>query len=141
MLYLLDTDHISLLQRGNATVRERLSKTHPDDRATTIITLSEQFLGWWNEITRARNESESARNFQSLQETVRFFQTLPILPYNTLAVVEFERLRRAKIRIGTQDLRIAAIALSCNATVVTRNFRDFRQVPALNIVDWSIPAE
>lgn len=141
MLYILDTDHISLLQRGNTTVREKLLKIAPDDRATTIISLSEQFLGWWNEIVRSRNELEAARNFQYLQETIRFFQTLPLLPYDSLAAAEFERLRRAKIRIGTQDLRIAAIALSRNATVVTRNFRDFRQVLALNLVDWSVPAE
>ena len=57
-----------------------------------------------------------------------------------MAVMEFERLRRAKLRIGTQDLRIAAIALSRRATVVTRNARDFRQVPDLNIVDWSVSA-
>ena len=46
---------------------------------------------------------------------------------------------KQKIRVGTQDLRIAAIALSLSSTVVTRNFRDFEKVPDLKIVDWSIP--
>ena len=141
MLYILDTDHISLLQRGNSIVKERLVTVPVTERATTVISLTEQFLGWWNEVIHAKNETEAARNLQYLQTATEFFQTLPVLPYDSAAVLEFERLRRAKIRIGTQDLRIAAIALSRKATAVTRNFRDFRQVPALNLIDWSLPIE
>lgn len=140
MLYILDTDHISLFQRGNPTVRERLATVAVDERATTVISLSEQFLGWWNEIARAKTETAAARSFHYLLETIHFYQTLSVLSYDGMAVMEFERLRRAKLRIGTQDLRIAAIALSRRATVVTRNARDFRQVPDLNIVDWSVSA-
>ena len=138
MLYILDTDHISLLQRGNSIVKERLVTVPVTERATTVISLTEQFLGWWNEVIHAKNETEAARNLQYLQTATEFFQTLPLLPYDSAAVLEFERLRRAKIRIGTQDLRIAAIALSRKATVVTR---DFRQVPTLNLIDWSLPIE
>lgn len=47
--------------------------------------------------------------------------------------------RAQKIKVGTQDLRIVAIALSQNATVITRNKRDFERIPALNIEDWSLP--
>lgn len=140
MLYILDTDHISLFQRGNPVVRERLITVAMDERATTVISLSEQFLGWWNEIARAKNEADAARSFQYLLETVRFYQSLPVLSYDSAAVTEFERLRRARVRIGTQDLRIAAIAVSRSATIVTRNARDFRQVPGLQVVDWSVSA-
>ena len=138
MLYILETDHISLFQRGHSMVRERLTTVAVDERATTVISVSEQFLGWWNEIARAKDEAAAARSFQYLLETVRFYQSLPVLSYDGAAVIEFERLRRARVRIGTQDLRIASIALSRNATIVTRNARDFRQVPSLNIVDWSV---
>ncbi len=64
---------------------------------------------------------------------------MTILPYTSAAQAHYEQLRLAKIRIGTHDLRIAAIALSVNGVVVTRNQRDFDRVPALLTQDWSIP--
>ena len=39
--------------------------------------------------------------------------------------------------MGKMDLRIAAIALELNCTVITRNLADFRRVPGLSIDDWS----
>ena len=62
-----------------------------------------------------------------------FYQTVQILPYDQAIVAEFERLRCKKIRIGTQDLRIEAIALRKKAIIVTRNRRDFGRVPALTM--------
>jgi tRNA(fMet)-specific endonuclease VapC len=42
-----------------------------------------------------------------------------------------------KIRVGTQDLKIAAIAKSLSAIIVTRNSRDFSKIPEIQIEDWS----
>lgn len=60
-----------------------------------------------------------------------------ILPFTASANAQYEALRRQKIRIGTQDLRIAAIVLSVNGVLVTRNWKDFQQVPGLMLEDWS----
>lgn len=105
----------------------------------TIISLFEQIQGRFATLNRAKNEAEAAHAFHRLLQTVEYFRLLTILAYDAATVSYFERLRQQKIRIGTQDLRIAAIELSHQATVVTRNLRDFGQVPGLRIVDWSQP--
>lgn len=48
------------------------------------------------------------------------------------------QLLREKVRIGTQDLRIASIAIANNAILVTRNQRDFSRVPGLQFEDWTL---
>jgi tRNA(fMet)-specific endonuclease VapC len=37
-----------------------------------------------------------------------------------------------------KDMRIAAIALSVSGIIITRNQKDFSQVPGLKIEDWTI---
>jgi tRNA(fMet)-specific endonuclease VapC len=58
-------------------------------------------------------------------------------PFHEAADTMFRQLRAQRIRIGSQDLRIAAIALLSGFTVVTRNVRDFSQVLGLNVEDWT----
>ena len=65
--------------------------------------------------------------------------TITIIDFDEQAQTVFQRLRAQRMRIGTLDLRIAAIALSREATLVTRNRQDFAGIPALNIEDWSVP--
>jgi len=54
-----------------------------------------------------------------------------------------ERLRKSfrkqKIRIGSQDLKIAAIAVANDALLLSANLRDFRQVPGLRVENWLVP--
>ena len=138
MLHIFDTDHISLLQRRNANVIARLERISLDERAVTIITVIEQIQGRLAVIHHATSEADVARGCERLQETMGFYASIYVLPYDVEAQLQFAHLRREQVRIGTQDLRIAAIALSKNATLVTRNTRDFAKVPGLHIVDWSL---
>ncbi len=137
MRYVLDTDHVSLLQRGHPQVVTHLIRVDATDRAVTVVTATEQIQGRLAVIRRATTEIAAAHGFRHLQETIEFYLTVKVLPYDVAAVSLFEQLRQQKIRIGTQDLRIAAITISNNATLVTRNSRHFRLVPQLSIVDWS----
>ena len=51
--------------------------------------------------------------------------------------MQFEQLQKQHIRIGTMDLKIAAIAIANNATLLSRNLKDFSKVPGLKVEDWA----
>jgi tRNA(fMet)-specific endonuclease VapC len=50
----LDTDTLSLLQRGNEVIAKRIAEHDPDDIAITIITVKEQIEGRFDSILRAK---------------------------------------------------------------------------------------
>jgi tRNA(fMet)-specific endonuclease VapC len=73
---------------------------------------------------------------------MELLRSLPILEFDAPAFEQYENLlvqhpslRKKRLQ---KDLRISAIALSLDATVVTRNRRDFELVPGLKIEDWSV---
>jgi tRNA(fMet)-specific endonuclease VapC len=72
-----------------------------------------------------------------LEQVLQDFSTVPVLPFDAAAAAVFEDLASQRLRIGRMDLRIASIALSRDMVVVTRNARDFGQVPDLQIEDWT----
>jgi tRNA(fMet)-specific endonuclease VapC len=55
------------------------------------------------------------------------------MDFDEPAAVAFQSLVRARVRIGTMDLKIAAVARSLNATLLSRNLKDFRKVPGLRV--------
>ena len=58
-----------------------------------------------------------------------------VCEFDDRAMAEFKRLKALKVRIGTMDLRIASIVLVHDATLITRNRRDYEQVPGLRVED------
>jgi tRNA(fMet)-specific endonuclease VapC len=72
-----------------------------------------------------------------LQGLLQRYLTAHVVPFDQGAEQEYDQLIGQKIRIGSMDLRIAAIALSRKLTVVTRNQNDFGRVPGLQTEDWT----
>lgn len=141
MLYILDTDHVSLLQRDHVNVTTRFKNIPFDLCGTTIITVEEQVRGWLNLVNRVKGEEKIALNYENLSACIDFYTTMQVVPYDAQAANVFAHLRSEGIRIGTKDLRIAAIALSRQLIVVTRNTCDFGLVPNLVCEDWSQPVD
>lgn len=141
MMYLLDTDHISLIARAGAEGRrilERLSGAEQDLIAVSIISYEEQVRGWLSEIAAARTVDRQKPKYIELTRMLTYYCATPILPFDDTAVSEYQRLWLMRLRVGTMDLKIAAIALANDATLLTRNSSDFERVPDLRIEDWSV---
>jgi tRNA(fMet)-specific endonuclease VapC len=72
-----------------------------------------------------------------LRVTYDDYRSRNLLDFDDRAAAEFRRLKAAKIKIGTMDLRIASIVLANDATLITMNLRDYQQVPDLKVEDWT----
>jgi len=140
-MYILDTDHASLYQHGDPLLGQRLDTLPPNQLATTIVTYEEQITGRLTVVRRAAAGPARVHAYLWLQRTLDFFCRMPMLPLDEPASIIFQRLIALKLRIGTQDLRIASIALANEMTLLTRNRRDFQRVPGLVLEDWSIPRD
>lgn len=137
-LWVLDTDHISLLQRNHPNVRKRLLLIDPNKIFVTVITFEEQMRGRLNQVKQAKSQESLISAYHALRETIEDYKSLNLLDFDKDAYYCHMNLLRQKIRIGSQDLRIAAIALSVDGIVVTRNQQDFAKVPNLQTEDWTV---
>ena len=136
-LFVLDTDHLSLYQRYFEPLLSKLLSHPPDELAITIVTVEEQLRGRLAQIRKAMTATHLNECYRWLGETVDQLARLPVLYFDDKAATMCEKLLSAKVRIGTQDLRIASIVLSQNAVLLTRNSQDFSRVPGLQRDDWT----
>lgn len=138
-MLILDTDHLVEYQKGTSAesqrLKERLAK-QSQPFGTTIISVEEIMRGWMAAIRRVREPGEQVNAYMKLRRLFQFFAVWHVLDFDPAAAQAFERLRIAKIRAGTMDLKIASIALASSATLLTRNRSDFEKIPDLVVEDW-----
>ena len=110
-----------------------------DEVVIPIVTRIEALLGRFAFVLRAADGSQLLRAQEWLQQTEADLDPFPAIAFNEAAAADFERLlQNRKLRkIGRADLLIASIALANRATLVTRNVKDFRQVPGLTVENWA----
>jgi tRNA(fMet)-specific endonuclease VapC len=108
------------------------------DFALSIVSFHEQVLGAHNFINRSQTNTDTIRGYNLLVEIFQGFRIAPILSFDAGAVAVFDDLRKQKILVSTMDLRIAAIAISCDLVLLTRNVKDFSQIPNLVTENWTL---
>jgi tRNA(fMet)-specific endonuclease VapC len=137
----LDTDHLSLIQRSDSAegrrLAARLEPVAEDEVCTTIINYEEQTRGWLGFLARARTITHQVDAYRRLMLHVDMYTRIPLLPFDDQAAVRFQSLQRQRLRVATMDLKIAAVVLANGGTLLTRNLSDFARVPGLQTDDWT----
>jgi tRNA(fMet)-specific endonuclease VapC len=143
-MLVLDTDLLTIIQREKGPVYERLiarlqSVLESDTVAITIVSLEEQMRGWlaFLNTMSAQQPGSVVLGYRRLHALFRDFEQRVVLDFDDAAFERYTDLKARKVRIATMDMRIAAICLANDATLLTRNVRDFEKVPALKIEDWT----
>lgn len=130
MVKLLDSNICIGFLKGDPQIRERLTSLAPGEAVLCSVVKAELLYG-------ARNSARVSAGLRALEAFFRPFASYSFddeaaLIYGAIAA----ELRREGKLIGSNDMQIAAIAISTNATLVTRDVRDFERVPGLRFDTW-----
>jgi tRNA(fMet)-specific endonuclease VapC len=135
-LYLLDTDMLTHYLRHHAGVLQTMLQHLSDELAISVITIEEIWNGWQAAIRAAKKPEDAAKGYQRLTELITETRYWSILGFDQSEIQRYMSLKRMKLNVGTNDLRIAAIALERGATLVTANQHDFQRIPGLSTTNW-----
>jgi tRNA(fMet)-specific endonuclease VapC len=134
----LDTDTYTLHQRGHARVMERCL-TAVEVPGITLVTQIEVLRGRHEALFKAEDGARLLHAQQVLLLTLQHLAQFPVFRFDPAAAALFDRLRQTRNlkRIDRSDLLIASIVLANRATLITRNLKDFRKIPGLQIENWA----
>jgi tRNA(fMet)-specific endonuclease VapC len=137
-MIILDTDTLSLLFANHAGVSAHY-RAETDEVASTVISRIEVLQGRFATLMKAADGIQLRVAQERLDLAENDLATFRLLPINGAAAIEFDKLLANKKlkKIGRGDLLIASIALAFRATLVTRNVRDFQEIPRLKIDNWA----
>lgn len=131
-MYLLDTDTLVFLLRGQEAVRRNLDLHRLDPIRISAVSLMELYFGAFKSL---RPEANVAR-VHALERAVG------VVPVERETAEVFGMLKASLEKAGTPlddfDLAIAACALTNNLVLVTHNTRHFNRVSGLLLEDWTL---
>ena len=139
-MILLDTDHLTVLRfrSGERCVRlvARMEAAGDEVFGTTIINAAEQMKGWLAAINKERDVFRQVTGYRELARLFDFYSGYHVAEFDEASANRFQELRKARIRVGTNDLKIAAVALTTDSLLLTANRQDFESVPGLRFANW-----
>jgi tRNA(fMet)-specific endonuclease VapC len=138
-MILLDTDHFTVVADGRHALHSTLSnrlKESAQPLALPVISVEEQLRAWLAQVRRLADVRKQVFPYDRLTRLLETLADWEIARWSEPAADEFRQLRKQRVRIGTQDLKIASIALVTQALLLSANLRDFQHVPGLRVEDW-----
>jgi len=136
--FLFDTDHLTFYQHRHLPLIQRLALHPADAVAICPINIEEIMRGRLAVVARVLKGAKHVQAYAHLVDDEAMFRLFPLVLFDAASESLFQQLRAARLRVGTLDLKIAAIALTNGLTVLTRNRNDFGRVPGLTFADWSV---
>lgn len=133
MKFFLDTNIcIYALKNNFPQIRKKMESLAPSDIAIPSLVKAELYYGAF--------KSQNKQTVISVLD--EFLAPFEIIPFSDGEIMAYAKIRASLEKkgtiIGPNDLLIAAIALSHNATLVTHNTREFKRVESLKIQDWTV---
>jgi len=131
MKYILDTNIcIYLINNKPTSVKQNLESIPPENVFISSITASEIWYG----IYKSKFVEKNIIAF------LGFLSTIKILPYDENAAIKYGEIRAELEKsgniIGSNDMLIAAHALSLDYSLVTNNEQEFRRIKQLTVLNW-----
>ena len=137
-MILFDTDTLTHFSHGNDNVRRRIAAAGEAELAIAVVTRNEVLRGRADSLLKAADENELRKAAERFQRTEELLSAFVIVGFDEVSIAHFGTLRRRKEfnKMGRADMLIACIALACNALLVTRNTRDYKDVAGLRLDNW-----
>lgn len=137
-MLVLDTNHLREIEVLSLPGMRLITKLRAakQDQTITVVTVEENLRGWLAEIRRHSQPRLQITAYERLIKSVESNARWTLLPWDEDSARVYDDLLEKRVRIGTQDLKIAAITLAHDATLLTRNKADFAQVPGLRFENW-----
>lgn len=135
--YLLDTDTVTLWRHGDELVVTAVRERDLREIGIPIVVIEEIRDGWQAVIKQAKTIARMAFGYGELTASLSELRAFQFVPHTEAAIQRHAALKKRKLNVGGNDLKIAAIALEVDAAVVTNNESDFRRVPGLRVENWA----
>ena len=137
---LFDSDSFTLLNWGREGMAERLERARAaGEVALPVFVRAQALRGRLDGLLKAGTPDDVIRMQTALVEVETRLAEFRVVPFDDAAGGHFDRLVRMRSlkKTGLADLLIACVALAHDATLVTRNTKDFQGIPNLQLENWA----
>jgi tRNA(fMet)-specific endonuclease VapC len=134
-----DTDVVTLIYHGDALFIQKAAQIPAAERSIPIVVAEQMLRGRLHAIRQAEAGKAKAGidvAYAFLEKTIADLKQTQILSFTPQVEALVQTWKKQKIKVGISDLRIAAICIVHSATLISRNRRDFDQVPGLLVEYW-----